>query len=718
MPSPEPAGDLSGGPRPRAAGGIDRRSVVARHRVETAGIDPDAALSVGNGELCMTVDATGLQTFPGRYPVADPAGGVPGTLLSTQSQWGWHSTPRPAGADLSRTVRPYRTPRGDVGYVDSAPLDGSDDSALDEGTRWLRANPHRLDLLRIGLVVPHGSGHRAPEAAELGRCRQDLDLWTGVVRSSFTLAGRPLRVRTACHPGEDTLALRIEPVGHDPAEPGVAVRLAFPYGSQSWSNAADWSRPGAHSSDVERVPGGVLVRRRLDGRPDPLYRVRVRTSPQAAVDRTGEHELLVIAQDGVLELAVTLAEGGGGDPAGADAGAVFAASRAHWPAFWDRGAAIDLAGSTDPRAQELERRAVLSQYLTAIQCAGSLPPQETGLTCNSWRGRFHLEMHWWHAAHFALWARPDLLRRSMGFYRRILPAARATAASQGYRGARWPKQVGPDGRESPSSIGPFLLWQQPHVIHFAELLRRAGGGDAAEYGDLIEETADFMADVAEPAADGFSLGPPLVPAQESYADLRDRAHDPPFEIAYWAWALGVAQQWRVRAGLPPEPRWEEVRTRIRRPLVRGGLYPAIPIEPFTVRADHPSMVYALGPVPDTGLADREAVRATLHDVLADWDWASTWGWDYPALAMTAARLGEPETAVDALLRDTPKNRYLPNGHNRQTGTLPAYLPGNGGLLAALALMAGGWDGDGGAHAPGFPRDGTWSVRHEGFVRSP
>ena len=400
---------------------------------------------------------------------------------------------------------------------------------------------------------------------------------------------------------------------------------------------------------------------------------------------------------------------------------MFAASREHWPRFWNRGAAIDLAGSTDPRAAELERRAVLSQYLTAIQCAGSLPPQETGLTCNSWRGRFHLEMHWWHAAHFALWGRPDLLLRSMGFYRDVLPRARDTAAAQGYRGARWPKQVGPDGRESPSSIGPFLLWQQPHVIHLAELLRRAGGlspEDLAGLGELVHESALFMADFAEPTDDGYSLGPPLVPAQESYADLRGRAHDPPFELAYWEWALGVAQQWRIRARKAPEPGWDAVRHRMRSPTVRDGRYTAIAVEPFTVRTDHPSLVYALGVVPPTRVIEPETVRATLHDVLADWDWASTWGWDYPALAMTAARLGEPGTAVDALLRETPKNRYLHNGHNRQTAHLPLYLPGNGGLLAALALMAAGFDGADGEPSPGFPADGTWTVRHEGFVRAP
>ena len=119
---------------------------------------------------------------------------------------------------------------------------------------------------------------------------------------------------------------------------------------------------------------------------------------------------------------------------------------------------------------------MLSQYLTAIQCAGSRPPQETGLTCNSWYGKSHLEMHWWHGVHFALWDRLELLERSLPWYESILPMAAGTAKLQGYAGARWPKMVGPDGRESPSNVGVFLIWQQPHPIYYAELCYRARPG--------------------------------------------------------------------------------------------------------------------------------------------------------------------------------------------------------------------------------------------------
>ena len=79
------------------------------------------------------------------------------------------------------------------------------------------------------------------------------------------------------------------------------------------------------------------------------------------------------------------------------------ASSGHWKNYWTQGAVADFSQCTDVRAKELERRVVLSQYLLAIQCAGSTPPQETGLTYNSWFGKFHLEMIWWHQAQFALW---------------------------------------------------------------------------------------------------------------------------------------------------------------------------------------------------------------------------------------------------------------------------------------------------------------------------
>jgi len=134
---------------------------------------------------------------------------------------------------------------------------------------------------------------------------------------------------------------------------------------------------------------------------------------------------------------------------------------------------------------------------------------------------------------------------------------------------------------------------------------------------------------------------------------------------------------------------------------------------FTERNhDHPSMLGALGVLDGDGV-DRETMRRTLKKVMKEWRWDETWGWDYPMTAMTAARLGETETAVDALLLKAAKNNYLANGHNYQRPNLPCYLPGNGGLLYAVALMAAGWRGAPRTHAPGFPAR-SWRVRWEGL----
>ena len=87
------------------------------------------------------------------------------------------------------------------------------------------------------------------------------------------------------------------------------------------------------------------------------------------------------------------------------------------------------------------------------------------------------------------------------------------------------------------------------------------------------------------------------------------------------------------------------------------------------------------------------------------------------IAMCAARLGMGERAIEALLIGKGKNTYLPNGHNfQEPKRLRLYLPGNGALLTAVAMMCAGWDGCEDINNPGFPQDGNWKVRWEGLNR--
>jgi protein-glucosylgalactosylhydroxylysine glucosidase len=216
------------------------------------------------------------------------------------------------------------------------------------------------------------------------------------------------------------------------------------------------------------------------------------------------------------------------------------------------------------------------------------------------------------------------------------------------------------------------------------------------------------------------LGPPLQCAQETYP--KDSTTNCSYELSYWAWGLRTAQAWRERLGLGRLAEWDQVLTRLAAPSIADGKYLFAESAPDTYSnpkwaTDHPSVLAALGMLPGTGI-DRSVMDRTLLWIWANWDWPTTWGWDYPMVAMTAARLGRADMAIDALLLDTPKNSYRVNGHNHQRPGLTIYLPGNGALLYAVAMMAAGWDGAPDRPAPGFPADGRWVVRWEGLRKAP
>ena len=148
---------------------------------------------------------------------------------------------------------------------------------------------------------------------------------------------------------------------------------------------------------------------------------------------------------------------------------------------------------------------------------------------------------------------------------------------------------------------------------------------------------------------------------------------------------------------------------------RDGVYLAHENCPqtFTERnRDHPSMLGALG-ILQRRKVDRETMRRTLKKVMKEWDWAETWGWDYPMVAMTAARLGEPEIAIDALLARHAKEPFC-----RQRPQLSAARSAALSARQRRPALRHGPDGQRlerapRLKAPGFPR--SWTVRCEGFT---
>jgi len=134
--------------------------------------------------------------------------------------------------------------------------------------------------------------------------------------------------------------------------------------------------------------------------------------------------------------------------------------------------------------------------------------------------------------------------------------------------------------------------------------------------------------------------------------------------------------------------------------------------------DHPSMLGAYGLIPGMRM-DAKAVEDTVSKVLDCWEFETMWGWDFALMAMTAVRLGKPELAMDILLMDSPKNEYVASGNNYQRlrTDLPLYLPGNGSLLLAVALMVAGYEGST-IESPGIPKNGKWKMAFENIGAFP
>ena len=677
-----------------SGGKIDRAALVARNNPHLTSLDPLASLSVGNGRFAFTADVTGLQTFQERY-----SKGVP---LGTQSQWGWHSFANPEELKFGETLLPYDFGRGHEELYACQIREGRGQAA----SNWYRINPHRLHL---GVV-----GFAGIEEESLSGIDQTLDMYSGVIRSSFLADGKRYEVQTSCDPDKDLVAVSVR--SDQPAV--IRVRMPYPTGGHS-DDACDWTKDELHSTAiVEQGDGVAILCHTLDA---TTYYVKL-SYDNGRLEMAGPNEARLSADGQALEFSVLFSEE---RPALAaeSVSASREATAAYWRKYWEEGGVVDFSRCTDPRAAELERRVVLSQYLLAVNCAGDVPPQVTGLTYNSWYGKFHMEMIWWHQAHFPLWGHEDLLARTLPWYARVEPVARSIAERQGFRGVRWMKMTDPSGLEAPSNTGSFLIWQQPHLIYLAELLWRANPSPELidQYFDLIMETAEFMADFAtyDEANDRYILRG-CIAAQETLKAAK--TVNPPYELSYWHFALGIAQQWRERKGLERNPEWDEIIAKLSPLASKDGLYLAAESEPDTYEdirmySDHMAVLCAMGVLPQSEQMDPALMKNTSDWVMENWNWDETWGWDFPTTCMNAVRLGEPERALDAILMDQRTNTYLPNGHNYQDGRLRCYLPGNGGLLTAVALMCAGYDGCT-VRNPGFPKDGSWDVRWEGLKPMP
>ena len=675
---------------------IDREAVVKRHRVCTTGTLLKSPAQVGNGKFAFGMDITGLQTF------------VP---FNTLSDWSWHSFPLPEGM-RAEDYRPVavETHGKKIAYE----LRNPDQPELSE---WLTKNPHRYNLGRIGFRLLREDGTEAREI-DLGNARQEIDLWTGVVYSRFELNRKEVKVRTVCHPDKDMIGVSIESELLNDGNMSIYLDFPYPDGRYFKHYIGRYDTISGHTSTFEKLaPNSVRITRTMD---DTHYYATLDWTGPATFSRESEKAhtfLLQPRHTSTFSFTCCFSPEPAADVTEPVA-SIERKSAASWEKYWRSGAAVDLSGRKDPRWLELERRIVLSQYLMRANESGLFPPQESGLVNNGWFGRFHFEMIWWHGVHYGLWNRMECFDNYLNVYKDFMPKALERAKSEGRSGARWPKCTGNFNREWPGSAHAYLIWHEPHPIYFAEMqYRQKPAPETLEkWKDVVLNTADYMADYLfyDKKTKQYVLGPPVVVVSENTDPLQ--TINPIFELGYFRYGLRTALEWADRLGLSEKrtKKWKEVLSKMAPLPVADGVYTTyegIPDMWTKYTYEHPALTGVYGMLPGDGV-DLPTFKHTLEKVCKEWQFNRIWGWDFPMLAMAAARTGQPALAIDMLMH--PSAGFQFDEHGLATGGPFPYFPSNGALLTAVAMMCGGWDGSEG-EAPGFPKDGSWTVRYEGFV---
>lgn len=344
--------------------------------------------------------------------------------------------------------------------------------------------------------------------------------------------------------------------------------------------------------------------------------------------------------------------------------------------FWkcDNGIIID--------NEELVKKMVLSKYLLHVNSTGIYPPQESGLTYNCWNSKFHLEMHLIHSLWNIYNNHVGDLVKSFDYYLSIMPSSLKRASLNGYKGLRFPKMTGPDGEDSPSNIGPLLIWQAPHILFMLQEIYYLYNKEniIKKYEPLISGTIDFMISFLTLNDSKYQMLDPLLEACESIP--LDRCQNPSFELEYWRYTL--ERQPKIDTVLYGHQRYDylDITSKIITPKEDDGIYLKTygVIDKYDLYKDHPTEGFLMSFF-KSKIVDKEKMVKTIDYILKNMDLSSYWGWDFPFLGLSLLNCGEIEKSIEVTQLNTINNQYLYNGYNTSPrDDLKVYLPGNGAFL--------------------------------------
>lgn len=677
-----------------AATPINRREVVRAFNPvrNSSATSYNTPIQIGNGNFAFGADITGLQTV------------VPWNTLSS---WCWHNSSLPTMSGQTSpedfTGLDWWTHGLLVNYAQPNPAQ----AAI---SQWMISNPHRVNLARVGFSL---DGESMTDA-DVDSPVQTLDLYSGTLTSTFSLRGIKVSVETVADSESDTLDIKVQSGLLRNGSLSVFFDFPYPTDKNKFENFVGlFNATSNHTTSLQTGGSFAEIEHNIDA---TTYYTTITWNGNGTVSgpATNTHRYLLRSHSDSLAFTATFTSDS--QRSNNTYASVSNASSEWWRQYWERGAFLDLTSASDPNATEIQRRTILSQYLLAVNEAGRDPPQESGLANNGWYGKFHMEMVFWHLAHWEFWGKEDLLDRSIGVYERFLPTSLERAEMQGYTGARWGKMSDPSGRSAPGEINSLLIWQQVHPFYFAELEYRRNPDNAtlAKWEPILSATAEWMSSYAfyNNTTSVYDLGPPMYPVSENTNP--NATVNPIFELAYWEFGLGIAAKWQQRQGKPVPSQWTDVAENLAPLPIENGTYVTYEGVPdmwtdADLTSDHQGLLAINGVLPPPPNIDLAVFNATVDRVYQTWNFSFSYGWDFPLLAMTALRTGDPETAVRWLLDENFAfdDVGMPVGGTR----VPTpYFPASGGLLLAVAMLAAGWEG---AEGPKWP-DAWNGVKSEAF----
>lgn len=603
-----------------------KKEVVEKYNIKNESIDKYCPLSVGNGHFVFTCDVTGLQTLKEDYDV------IP--LLSMSEKFAYK---KPSG---QLPYVSYKAHNRNVYYQTDRTLNPV---AYDN----LRTNYFKYNMFSLAFYY---QGQKIVKE-DISLVQQTLDLFTATLYSSFHIFNHEVQVVTKVENSSDTLVIRIK---SQLLLEGLEVRLETKTASYNQKGEEDFFT-GSLSFNNQ-----ILIIKDCY-REDKL---KVKTSGVATL--IGDY-LGFSGKTSEISISLTINE--------------------HVNRIVDISKFFLKAKPYLSNNKEINRRIILSLYLIRINSCGDYPPAETGLTLNSWYNKFHLEMHLYHHLGLIYYGCYEEVLPSLDYYFSIYDMALKRAKLNGFSGCRWPKMTDPSGLDSPSNIGPLLVWQQPHLVFMLlEIKRLNPSFSLNKYDKLIRDSLACLASFFYLENDTYYLDYPLIPAQECFDPNQTRS--PIFEVEYFCYIFSLADKYNYATPLMKDIVKKAVKAQIYQDAYEACLDNCATYTKYNY--DHPLPILPYSFFKSERL-DKEIMTNTLNKVLKVWQFDRMWGWDFPSLSMCLANLGEDARAQNILLSNYGKNTYLKNGHNMQKpeeDKLPLYLPGNGAFLIACYHLFG------------------------------